>query len=138
MAKLCLLLPSRYEPWWIASRALVVPYDVRYRGYGWNEAQQLNAHLHVRESTCRYPAPFPSWPSTTRSHSAFVIDPSTMPGRPSKSEAQPYKSVGLAPARSELVLRTQILYASFTGRPSDIDMAVTKIGQLYQSLCTYR
>jgi hypothetical protein len=34
--------PCRFEPWWIARRADIIPYDVRYRGYGKNKLQ----HLH--------------------------------------------------------------------------------------------
>ncbi len=35
-------IACRFEPWWIARRADIIPYDVRYRGYGKNKLQ----HLH--------------------------------------------------------------------------------------------
>ena len=132
VSKLCLLLANRYEPWWIASRALVVPYDVRYRGYGWNKAQQLNAQLHVRESTCGLtPHPhFPPW-----------CPRSIPPGGRHRSthhavHAGQSRSTAPRKALDMHLLFTQILYASFAGLPSDINMAVNKFGHLYRTLYT--
>lgn len=41
-----------FEPWWIARRADIAPYDVRYRGYGKNKLQHL--HELVNDLGFRY------------------------------------------------------------------------------------
>lgn len=41
---------AEFEPWYIAARALVAPWDVRYRGYGRNKVQQLHTQLSVVNS----------------------------------------------------------------------------------------
>lgn len=39
-----------YEPWWIAARLQLAPFDVRYRGFGKNKVQQLQTQLVALKS----------------------------------------------------------------------------------------